>query len=263
MTSEQREKGQFLTDGQESRLPEYSAFPNEGTNPQYRYRIRERTKGVLDQLGLVGRHLPPKDIKKIFTQYHPEPDSDNRMIHFPDVASEIGNVTPKERVVVDAPNKVRQFRRDTRDTLFFLFHGIMETPSVDGTDPVKAKNEYGEKTVPLASPQNEFWEPDIDFSLEQLITEAVERAAEQRGKRVEKCTVEIELGEPEEITSLKERLEQGEPLDYEEKLRLIHESDVTGKEIQEYHDRTRSEGEVDVGFGPPEEVRDALDSDDE
>jgi len=46
-------------------------------------------------------------------------------------------------------------------------------------------------------------------------------------------------------------------------LRLIYESDVTGKEIQEYHDRTRSEGEVDVGFGPPEEVRDALDSDDE
>lgn len=266
MVTAEREKGQFLTDSLRSRLAACGHEPNEGHNPQYRRKVRERTKGALDHLGPVGRHLSPKDVEMIFTQHHPEgkpdtpvhtiPDADTRQRVIEEAGSEAGRGELKDGVVAaesveataEDPGRLPGFRNDIRDVLTLLFQGIMEMPDVEMAVPYKAENEHGEKSVYLRQPESFSDKSAVDFDLESLISEAIERAAEQRGKRVEECTIDVELCDAEDIESVRERFEEGEFMDYDELLRLHHETDVTGEEIQQYHDRLR-EATPDHEFG--------------
>ncbi|GAB7010081.1 hypothetical protein [Halorubrum trueperi] len=236
MVSKEREKGRPLTDSIFGRLREVGHAPTDGTNPQYRYKIRERVKGVLDQIGHVGVHLPQDDVESIFTDVYSQ---DTDVIHEHDG-------TRVESEVVENLDDVIQFRKRTVGGLSLFLRGIMEMPSLNKTTPLEVENEFGtdsrhfDESVDLGP-----WsEPDINLELEDMIAEAVEVAAEKRGEKVTTCEINIKTEPKTDIEDIKERFHAGARLSYEETLRLHHETDISGKEIQErQQDRIQEKAE--------------------
>jgi|GEM_PF-4539427 len=227
MVRTEREKGKPLTDSLYHRLPECLNSPTEGNNSQYRYKIRERVNGVLDQIGGIGYNLPTEDVETIFTQVYSENET-NEIVH------EHGGGC-MEIKAIENPENVSDFRRRVVGGLSLFIQGVMKMPSINHTTVLETQNEYGKRGRQFSENGGvgEWSEPDINLELGAVLSEAVEIAAQKQGKKVTKCKIDIETEPLEDIEDIERRFYNDELISPKEAIRLHRETDVSGSELQE------------------------------
>jgi len=176
-------------------------------------------------------------------------DDDLRQSIFEPIEGPDGTTREAEDGEIEEVHKLRQ---SLIGWLSLLYAGIEDMNNVHLAQLSKAEKEGAYPTTPHGTAPVYRDGESLVFDFEDLVAEAVEKVAWERGERVTEVTIETEPREDEPIGVLMERFESREPIDAMDLARLLRETELGADDLEGYYNDIAS-GSANVSWNTVDE----------